>query len=394
MSQVTTTTAAHPDRGTRGGAGGDDEHRGSALGRIVRRSGVDRFGALYVLLGIVILFSALAPDTFPTWDTAKSILNENATIAIIALALVVPLSTGVFDLSIGNVVALITVTVAWLVVEKHVGIGLALFLAVALGVCVGVVNALIVVGLGIDSFIATLGTGAVLQAINLLISNEETVTSPHLNTELGKIATANIGGIQLPVIVALAVALVLWWLLEHTVTGRRLYATGFNAEASRLAGVRTKRLRSMGLLVSAFVAGIAGIMVVSRVGAGSPDVGPSYLLDAFAAAFLGATQIRNGRFNAWGTIIAVLVLGAGTNGLTQIGAAAWTLQMYTGVVLLAALALTKLERTQVQEGKATPHGGVAGGVDGDPPDSPADDRDPRWRPTEAAAPLNQQEERQ
>ncbi|QEC50559.1 ABC transporter permease [Baekduia soli] len=356
MSEVATSSA----HGGPGAAG--DEPRLSTVGNLVRLSRVDRFGAVYVLVAIVVLFSALAPDTFPTWDTAKSILNENATIAIIALALVVPLSTGVFDLSIGNVVALITVTVAWLVVEKHVGIGLALVIAVAMGVCVGAINALIVVGVGIDSFIATLGSGAVLQAVNLLISNEETVTSPHLNTELGKIATANVAGIQVPVLVAIAVALVLWWLLEHTVTGRRLYATGFNPEAARLAGVRTKRLRSMGLLVSAFVAGIAGIMVVARVGAGSPDVGPSYLLDAFAAAFLGATQIRNGRFNAWGTIIAVLVLGAGTNGLTQIGAAAWTLQMYTGVVLLAALALTRIERTQIRAGKATPHGGLTAGA--------------------------------
>jgi ribose transport system permease protein len=340
------------------------ENHVSQLARVVRVSCIDRFGALYVLAVIVILFSILAPDTFPTWDTAKSILNENATIAIIALALVVPLSTGVFDLSIGNVVALITVTVAWLVVEKNVPVGLALAMAVALGLCVGVANALIVVGIGIDSFIATLGTGAVLQAINLLISNEETVTSAHLNTELGNIATANLFGIQLPVMVAIAVALVIWWLHEHTVTGRRLYATGFNAEAARLAGVRTKRLRSMGLLVSSLVAGIGGIMVVARVGAGSPDVGPSYLLDAFAAAFLGATQIRNGRFNAFGTIIAVLVLGAGTNGLTQIGAAAWTLQMYTGVVLLAALALTRIEQKQIRKGKASSHGLAAGAEDG------------------------------
>jgi ribose transport system permease protein len=357
-------SAAPPERSV-----GEDnktkrENHVSQLARIVRVSGIDRFGAVYVLAAIVILFSILAPDTFPTWDTAKSILNENATIAIIALALVVPLSTGVFDLSIGNVVALITVTVAWLVVEQNVPVGLALGLAVALGVCVGVVNALIVVGIGIDSFIATLGTGAVLQAINLLISNEETVTSAHLNTELGNIATANVFGIQLPVMVAIVVALLIWWLHEHTVTGRRLYATGFNAEASRLAGVRTKRLRSMGLLVSSFVAGIGGIMVVARVGAGSPDVGPSYLLDAFAAAFLGATQIRNGRFNAFGTIIAVLVLGAGTNGLTQIGAAAWTLQMYTGVVLLAALALTRIEQTQILKGKASSHGLAAGAEDG------------------------------
>lgn len=326
----------------------------SGLSRFVQAARIDRFGAVYVLVVIVILFSILAPDTFPTWDTVKSILNENATIAILSLALVVPLSTRVFDLSIGNVVALITVTVAWLVVTHNVPLGLAIVLAIVMALAVGLINAAIVVGIGIDSFIATLGTGAVLQAVNLLISNEETVTNSHLSSDLGNIAAADIGGIQLPVIVAIVVAFLLWWLLEHTVTGRRLYAIGFNDEAARLAGVRVKRLRTLGLMVSAFIAGIAGIMVVARIGAGSPDVGPAYLLDAFAAAFLGATQIRNGRFNPWGTIIAVLVLGAGQTGLTQIGAAAWTLQFYTGSVLIAALTLNRLERKQVRAGKASP----------------------------------------
>jgi ribose transport system permease protein len=335
----------------------------STFTRFLAASRIDRIGGIYVLVAIVVLFSILAPDTFPTWDTARSILNENAIIAIIALSLVVPMSTGVFDLSIGNVVALITVAVAWLVVEEGVPIGIAVAIALVMALLAGVVNALIVVGIGIDSFIATLGTGAVLQAVNLLISNEETVTSPHLNQTLGDIATANIGGVQVPVLVALAVAIVLWWLLEHTVTGRRLYASGFNAEAARLAGVRVRRLRAVGLLVSAGVAGVAGVLLLSRVGAGSPDVGPQYLLDAFAAAFLGATQIRSGRFNAWGTVLAVLILGTGTNGLTQIGGQAWTLQLYTGAVLLIALTLTRLERKQIQAGKATAHGVL--GTDGD-----------------------------
>ena len=326
----------------------------SAASRFVRTSRIDRFGAVYVLVAIVILFSILAPDTFPTWDTVKSILNENATIAILSLALVVPLSTRVFDLSIGNVVALITVTVAWLVVVHNVPLGLAIGLAIVMSLVVGLVNAAIVVGIGIDSFIATLGTGAVLQAVNLLISNEETVTNSHLSIDLGNIAATDIGGIQVPVIMALVVAFVLWWVLEHTVTGRRFYAIGFNDEAARLAGVRVKRLRTIGFVISSFIAGIAGVMVVARIGAGSPDVGPAYLLDAFAAAFLGATQIRNGRFNPWGTIIAVLVLGTGQTGLTQIGAAAWTLQFYTGFVLIAALTLNRLERKQVRAGKASP----------------------------------------
>jgi ribose transport system permease protein len=345
MSQVASAPAMGPN---------DAPERLSALSRFLRVSRIDRFGAVYVLVAIVILFSILAPDTFPTWNTAKSICNQNATIAVLSLALVVPLSTSVFDLSIGNVVALMTVLIAWLSVTEGLPIWLAIVLALAGALLVGVGNAAIVVGIGIDSFIATLGTGAILQAVTLLISNEETVTSPSFSIGITKISTVNVGGIQLPAIAAIVVAFGLWWVMEHTVTGRRFYATGFNDEAARLAGVRIKRLRLMGLLAAAFIAGVAGVLVTATIGAGSPDAGPQYLLNAFAAAFLGATQIRNGRFNAWGTIIAVLVLGAGQTGLLQIGGAAWTTQMYTGVVLIVALAFTRLEQRQVQAGKASP----------------------------------------
>jgi ribose/xylose/arabinose/galactoside ABC-type transport system permease subunit len=315
----------------------------------LRVARVDKIGAVYVLAGIVILFSILSPDTFPTWTTAKSIFNENATTAVIALSIVVPLTTRVFDLSIGNTVALMTVGVAWLVVQHGTSVGVALAAALAFSLVVGAVNALVVVRIGIDSFIATLGTGAVIQALVLLISGEMVMTSPEMSSTLVNISSTDIvGGIQLPVFVALGVAVAIWWLLEHTVTGRRLYAVGFNDEAARLAGVRVKRLRTMGLLVSGFVAGIAGLLVVMQLGAGSPTAGPSYLLSAFSAAFLGATQIRNGRFNAWGTIIAVLVLGTGVSGLTQVGGAPWTIELYTGAVLIIALAVTKLELGQAR----------------------------------------------
>lgn len=328
------------------------ERVSGGLARILGATKVQQIGAVYVLIAIIIVFSLWSPSIFPTWATAKSVFNENAIAGLAALSLVVPLATGVFDLSIGSIMALVSVTIAWLVVQHGVGIGLAIVIALAMAVVVGIGNALVVVVLGIDSFIATLGTSAVLDAVNLLISNDETVTNGHLNSAFGKIAQADLGGVQVPVFVALGIALILWVLLEHTVTGRRLYATGFNEEASRLAGVRTKRLRFAGLMVSATVAGIAGLLLTSQIGSGSPDIGPAYLLDAFAAAFLGATQIRTGRFNAPGTILAVLVLGVGTTGLTIVGAQAWALSMYTGVVLLIALALTRIERRQVRAGRA------------------------------------------
>jgi ribose transport system permease protein len=354
MTPDAESTAIHPaaepsNGGPRRKEGRDEE---SLFSRILHASRVEQIGAVYVLVLIIILFSLLEPSLFPTTATLKTVLNGNAIAALAGLALIVPLATGVFDLSIGYTMALVSVVIAWLIVEHGMSTPLAVVIAMAMALAVGLINGLVVVVLGIDSFIATLGTGSILAAVNLLISHGITVTSAHLNQSLGKVATTNIIGLQTPVYVALVVALLLLWLLERTVTGRRLYATGFNEQAARLAGVRTKRLRFIGLMCSALIAGLAGLLLTAQTGAGNPEIGQSYLLDAFAVAFLGATQIRSGRFNPIGTLIGVLVLGTGTAGLTLIGAEAWTLNLYTGVVLLVALALTKLERTQVRSGKA------------------------------------------
>jgi ribose transport system permease protein len=147
----------------------------------------------------------------------------------------------------------------------------------------------------------------------------------------------------------LLVAVAVWYLLNYTVTGRRIYATGFNQDGARLTGIKTKRLRYMTLVVSGTVAGIAGVLLASQVSSGSPEIGPPYLLDAFAAAFLGATQF-GGRFNAWGTVVAVLLLGTGKTGLVLVEAPAWAPSMFSGFVLLLALILTNVERSRDARG--------------------------------------------
>jgi ribose transport system permease protein len=152
------------------------------------------------------------------------------------------------------------------------------------------------------------------------------------------------------VIYVLVVAVVMWFLLEHTAIGRRLYATGFNPEAARLAGVRVDRLRFMSLVVSGMLAGATGLVLASSIASGSPTAGTSYLLPAFAAAFLGATQLKHGRFNAGGTLIAVLLLGTGTTGLALANAPQWSASMFVGVVLIASLAVTGLQRRSTGAG--------------------------------------------
>jgi ribose transport system permease protein len=317
--------------------------RPSAAQRIARGLAFDRIGAVYVLVGIVILFSIWAPDRFPQVATAKQIVNANALTALAALSITIPLATRVFDLSFAFTMSLSGVAAAHFVA---VGLPLpvALLVALAIAVGIGLVNAVVVVVMRIDSFIGTLATGSLIASLITMVTNDTPILDIKLAGGFSKIGQMDVGGVTLPVLYAILVALAIWYLLEHTATGRRLYATGFNPDAARLAGVNVERLRFMSLIASGGLAGAAGIVLASTIQTGSPTAGTPYLLPAFAAAFLGATQLKHGRFNAWGTIIAVVLLGTGTTGLGLANAPQWAANMFVGCVLIASLAVTGLQR--------------------------------------------------
>ena len=304
----------------------------------------DRIGAVYVWLGIIVLFSLWAPETFPSLATAKQILNSNAITALAALAITIPLAARVFDLSFAGVMTLTGVAVAHLIAKDGVPLIPAIALALAIGLGVGVINGVVVVVMRIDSFIGTLATGSLIAALITMVTNEVPITDAKLGGAFADIGQTNVGGVTLAVVYCAVVAVGIWYLLEHTATGRRLYATGFNPDAARLAGVGTDRLRFASLVASAGLAGATGIVLASTLQSGSPTAGSPYLLPAFAAAFLGATQLKHGRFNAWGTIIAVLLLGTGTTGLGLANAPQWAANMFVGVVLIASLAVTGIQR--------------------------------------------------
>ena len=311
---------------------------------IARAMASDRIGAVYVWIVLIIAFSLLAPSAFPSLTTAKQVANTYAVTGMAALAITLPLATRTFDLSIASVINLTGVSVAYLQVH-----GLALVPAVALallvGLAMGAINAIVIVGMKIDAFIGTLATGSLIQALVLLITNDIPITSLHLALgPFSRIGQAAYGGVTIPVVYLIVIAAIVWYVLEHTATGRRMYAVGFNPDAARLARVRVDRLRVTALLVSGFVAGLTGVVLASTVSSGSPDIGTPYLIPVYASAFLGATQLRHGRFNAGGTIIAVMMLGTGVVGLGLAGAQGWAQQMFIGVVLIASLALTGVQR--------------------------------------------------
>jgi ribose transport system permease protein len=307
-------------------------------------------GAVYVLIVICIVFSIWAPQTFPQAATIKQVLNSNAITALAALALIVPLSARVFDLSFAYVMSLSGVTAAHFVAADNWNVLLAMLAGIVAALIIGIVNGLVVVVMRIDSFIGTLATGSLVQAFISFVTNDNSINSTKLNGSFSTISQGTIGGITYPVFYALIIATALWLLMEHTPTGRRLYATGFNPNAARLADVRVNKLRFCSLLTSAGLAGFAGVMLASSLAAGDPTAGTSYLLPAFATVFVGATVFKHGRFNAWGTIVAVLMLGTGVVGLGLVSAPLWAIDMFTGVVLIAALSANSFERRNLLRG--------------------------------------------
>jgi ribose/xylose/arabinose/galactoside ABC-type transport system permease subunit len=328
-----TSTAEAPDAAPQRPDGRPGRRRLSALS-------FRNIGAVYVLLLIIVVFSILLPHTFPTKTTFDQILNSSAITGLMALSVVMPLAARVFDLSIGFTMSLSAVVVAHFIAA---GIGWAPAIALALGAAlgIGVINGVVVVALRVDSFIATLATGSLIAALITMVTNNVAISNAKLLlTPFSSISQTQVAGLTLPVLYVAIVATVIWFVCEHTATGRRLYATGFNADSARLQGVRINRLRFLSLLTSALLAGVAGVLFVSTVGSGSPDAGTPYLLTSYAAAFVGATQLGKGRFNAWGSIIAVLLLGTGTVGLALDSAPAWAADMFTGIVLILALVLT------------------------------------------------------
>jgi ribose transport system permease protein len=294
------------------------------------------YGLFIALAVIVIIFGVTTPATFLTARNFDTIVNSQAVLMFLALALTITLAVGEFDLSIAAVMGFSSCLIGVLTVREMWPLWSAIILTVAFAACVGLFNGFLAVKIGINAFIATLATGTVLGGLTLLITGGQILNG--INAGLITGMTKSVLGVQYPVFGGLALALILWYVLDLTPIGRYVYFTGEAREAARLVGVNVKRVRWSAFIVSGIISGIAGVVLLGQVGVGDPSAGPSYLLPAFAAAFLGATTIKPGRFNAWGTVIAQYFLIAGVTGLELLGAQSWVDQVFNGGALIVAVA--------------------------------------------------------
>lgn len=304
------------------------------------RETVGRYAVVLALLLMVALFSALRPDTFFTVANARSTLITQAALLVLALGITIPLAAGEFDLSIASMLGFAAGLLAYLTVERQMGVGPAILVTFGAALLLGLGNALFVVRFGVHSFIATLGTGTIVTGLALATFGAETIAGvPQAITDF---AGVRIFGLSLVLYIALALAVVLWYVLEHTPLGRYILFTGEGREAARLSGVRVDRIRAGALVASSLMAALAGLILLSQTGAAQGSFGQPFLLPAYAAAFLGATTIKPGHYNAWGTVVAVYLLAVGTNGLQLLGAADWVNDVFNGGSLVIAVTLARL----------------------------------------------------
>ncbi|MCX5254914.1 ABC transporter permease [Streptomyces canus] len=302
---------------------------------------IGAYGLLALTALLYLAFSLALPDTFPTQDTLDSILSNQSIPAILALAAMVPIVTGAFDLSIGYGLGLAHVMVLWLIVEQGWPWPLACLTVLAGGLAVGVLNGVVVEFGRIDSFIATLGTGSMMYAVTGWITDGgRIVAGPQgLPPAFTDLYDSSFLGLPVPAFYVLALAAVLWLVLERLPLGRYLYVVGSNPRAANLVGIPTRKYTVYAFAASGLIVGLAGVLLAAQQQIGNPSVGLDYLLPAFVGALLGSTAIKPGRPNALGTVVAVAVLAVGLTGIGQLGAEFWTVPLFNGGTLLIAVGL-------------------------------------------------------
>jgi ribose transport system permease protein len=292
-----------------------------------------------LLVLLIVAFSILKGDTFLTAFTFQSMVNSRSINALVALAVMIPLASNNFDLSAASVLGIAQVLANGLQTQQGLSWPVACLLCLVLGALVGLVNGLLVTRARINSFIATLGSGTLLLGLNQWYTGGRQVVGmlPHDFTLLSARIAGT--GIPAPVVYVLVVSLVLWLVFDYLPLGRFLYIIGDSPRAAELSGIAQSTYVTLAFVASGTLAAFAGVILQAQLQVGQSTVGQELMLPAFTGALLGATAIRPGRPNVWGTVLAVAVLAVAVAGLTQLGAPFFVENLFNGAMLILAVGL-------------------------------------------------------
>lgn len=296
------------------------------------------YGLVILTAFLIILFSILLPNTFPTILNLRAIISDKAIIALLSLGAMIPMAAGRIDLTVGYGIVLWHILAISLQTLYGLPWPVAVALVLALGLFTGFLNGLLVEVAQIDSFIATLGTGTVLYALALWHTGGRQMVGG-LPDSFYAINGTFVFGLPITGYYVLGITIAMWLILEYTPIGRYLYAIGANQRAAQLNGIPTRKFVIGAFMSSGFITAFAGVLLASKLRIGQASVGLEFLLPALVGAFLGSTTIKPGRVNVWGTIVGVAILAVGISGIQQFGGSFWVEPMFNGVTLLIAIGI-------------------------------------------------------
>ena len=298
-----------------------------------------RYGVLVAWVAVVLIYGMFAGGIFLQRANFATIFSTQSVLLILTLAMLPGLAAGEYDLSIAATMGISYVVVGWLNIVQGWAIGPTIMVAVSSALLVGIVNAIVIVVLDVPSLVATLGMGTLLAGLALGINN--TIVAG-VAQPLVTAARLPILGLEASFYYGLTLTCLLWYITRYTPLGRYIYFVGSGRDVARLAGIRVESIRAGTLIAGSVVAGLDGVLLAGRFGSVDPNFAPGLLLPAFAGAFLGSTTVTPGRFNPWGTFIAVYFLATGINGLELMGITGWVEQVFFGGALIVGVVISRL----------------------------------------------------
>ena len=296
------------------------------------------YGLVLLAIALLIIFSVMLPDTFPTMLNLRAILSDKSIIALLSLAAMVPMAAGRIDLTVGYGIVIWHILAISLQTMFGLPWPVAIIVVLMLGAVVGFLNGLLVEVAKIDSFIATLGTGTILYALALWHTGGRQMVGI-LPEGFYAVNGTFVSGLPITAFYIFFIAVILWLILEFTPIGRFLYAIGANPRAAELNGIPTRKFVVGAFVTSGVLTALAGVLLASKLRIGQASVGLEFLLPALVGAFLGSTTIKPGRVNVWGTMVGVAILAIGISGIQQFGGSFWVEPMFNGVTLLVAIGI-------------------------------------------------------
>jgi ribose transport system permease protein len=339
----TTVAPAGPAR-TSPPAPGRDKRSSRRVALVI----LSRYGTLIGLALMIVGFTIKAPTTFLTLPNFLNILNQSSLTAIIAAGLTMTLVVGEFDLSIGYVASFAGLLVVGFIARDGLPVLIGVPLVLVIGALIGTTNGILVTKVRINAVIATLGVGTILVGLGFAYSAfpiAAGVPAEFVQIALGRVLL----GVPNPIFIMIIVLAVLWIVLNKTDLGQKMQAVGGNIEAARLSGIRVDRVKIFAFATAGVCAAITGTLLSSTLGSGTLAAADGYLLDAFAAVFLGSATLRDGEFHIVGTLVGVLIIAVGFNGLSIFGAPTWFQPIFKGAILVLAVGLSTLARRYAKE---------------------------------------------